>query len=213
MPGPYELHSREYYTYQLRGVVVHTGTANQGHYFSYIRDPDLGAAAAAAVQQSQSSHSGAANNSSNSGAAAAGTRAASRAHDGGRQTGDIDEGMAVDGAEERPDGVVDSGASGAGGLFSEGSGCPGDKKGGGVGGVVGTKGVEEKQMWCEFNDTIVKEWEVNGRRDGPDGGGTRIGGLEIDCFGGQQTMQVSVAEFYTPLEDNSKGHRRSCCRC
>lgn len=28
----------EYYTYSLRGVVIHMGEANSGHYFSYIRD-------------------------------------------------------------------------------------------------------------------------------------------------------------------------------
>lgn len=55
--------------------------------------------------------------------------------------------------------------------------------------------------WCEFNDTVVKEWTVEGRRrrgtgkgegekDGAGGSGSRIGGLETDCFGGQQTMHV-----------------------
>jgi len=32
----------EYYTYSLRGVVIHMGEANSGHYFSYIKDTQTG---------------------------------------------------------------------------------------------------------------------------------------------------------------------------
>jgi len=34
--GPYQLHPKEYYQYRLAGVVVHIGTAEIGHYYSYI---------------------------------------------------------------------------------------------------------------------------------------------------------------------------------
>ena len=34
--GPYQLHPKEYYQYRLAGVVVHIGTAEMGHYYSYI---------------------------------------------------------------------------------------------------------------------------------------------------------------------------------
>jgi len=34
--GPYKLHPKEYYEYKLAGVVVHVGTAEFGHYYSYI---------------------------------------------------------------------------------------------------------------------------------------------------------------------------------
>ena len=36
------LHPDEYYEYELMGVVVHTGTCDSGHYYSFIkeRDPD-----------------------------------------------------------------------------------------------------------------------------------------------------------------------------
>lgn len=34
--GPYQLHPKEYYQYRLAGVVVHVGTAEIGHYYSYI---------------------------------------------------------------------------------------------------------------------------------------------------------------------------------
>lgn len=38
------VHPQEYYEYKLAGVVVHIGTADYGHYFSYIdiqRDEDF----------------------------------------------------------------------------------------------------------------------------------------------------------------------------
>lgn len=35
-PGPYKIHPKEYYEYKLAGVVVHMGTAEFGHYYSYI---------------------------------------------------------------------------------------------------------------------------------------------------------------------------------
>ena len=34
--GPYQKHPKEYYEYRLVGIVVHTGTAESGHYYSYI---------------------------------------------------------------------------------------------------------------------------------------------------------------------------------
>lgn len=34
--GPYKLHPKEYYQYKLAGVVVHVGSAEGGHYYSYI---------------------------------------------------------------------------------------------------------------------------------------------------------------------------------
>ena len=30
-------HPPEYYQYSLRGVLVHTGTADSGHYYSFIK--------------------------------------------------------------------------------------------------------------------------------------------------------------------------------
>lgn len=31
-------HDKDYYQFKLKGVVVHTGTADSGHYYSFIRD-------------------------------------------------------------------------------------------------------------------------------------------------------------------------------
>jgi ubiquitin C-terminal hydrolase len=43
--GPYKEKSKDYYNYKLVGVVVHRGTANFGHYYSFINinrgDPSL----------------------------------------------------------------------------------------------------------------------------------------------------------------------------
>lgn len=38
--GPYKKHQKEYYEYNLKGVVVHTGTADFGHYYSFIKISD-----------------------------------------------------------------------------------------------------------------------------------------------------------------------------
>lgn len=37
-PRPYTAQPRQYYEYQLVGVVVHVGTADSGHYYSFIRE-------------------------------------------------------------------------------------------------------------------------------------------------------------------------------
>lgn len=34
-----QIHPPEYYNYSLTGVLVHTGTSESGHYYSYIQDP------------------------------------------------------------------------------------------------------------------------------------------------------------------------------
>ena len=38
----YTVHPKEYYQYQLCGIVVHTGSAEAGHYYSYIKDRKTG---------------------------------------------------------------------------------------------------------------------------------------------------------------------------
>ncbi len=36
-PNPPVPHSKDHYQYQLKGVVVHSGTAFAGHYYSFIK--------------------------------------------------------------------------------------------------------------------------------------------------------------------------------
>lgn len=36
--SPPKKYADEYYKYRLRGIVVHTGVADGGHYYSYIQD-------------------------------------------------------------------------------------------------------------------------------------------------------------------------------
>ena len=37
-PGQYEIYPKSYYEYDLVGIVVHSGNAQAGHYYSFIRD-------------------------------------------------------------------------------------------------------------------------------------------------------------------------------
>ena len=48
-PRPYEAHPKEYYEYELVGVVVHMGTADSGHYYSLIRERGDGPSDASAA--------------------------------------------------------------------------------------------------------------------------------------------------------------------
>lgn len=42
VPSRYSKHPESYYTYDLAGVIVHAGTAQSGHYYSFIRDRSKG---------------------------------------------------------------------------------------------------------------------------------------------------------------------------
>lgn len=180
LPGPFEVHPRSYYTYRLRGVVVHTGTANQGHYFSYIREPG---------NSSNSDNGGRWVRSSpvTQGPPAAGSSSTTSLS------------VSVDGSAESTIGDEakeggDAGLEGAAMPPAEVS-CPDPDSDGGVPCATGIviEGEGEEDRWCEFNDTIVKEWRATGgntARDKDKDHG-RMSGLEADCFGGQQNMQVS----------------------
>lgn len=49
---PYVLHPKEYYEYQLAGVVIHMGTADSGHYYSLIRERGTGPLGAGVIPDS-----------------------------------------------------------------------------------------------------------------------------------------------------------------
>ncbi|ETO14021.1 Ubiquitin carboxyl-terminal hydrolase family protein [Reticulomyxa filosa] len=42
VPQPYSAHPEKYYKYKLVGVTVHSGSADAGHYYSYIKDRKTG---------------------------------------------------------------------------------------------------------------------------------------------------------------------------
>lgn len=209
-------------------MVVHTGTANQGHYFSYIRDPNLDLSSDNSRSNSSNAAAAAAEAVASCGTAtppplsqplvaeSASTTSLSVDDSGGSTTGD-------DAKEEMPDsssdravpttrdrdaagddaaasggvGDVDDVAAVRVGGESVPAGVVGIGAGGEGGGGGGPEGNKER-AWCEFNDTVVKGWNVEGRawnedmQGGRDSGGSRIGGLEGDCFGGQQTIQVGA---------------------
>lgn len=198
--------------------MVHTGTANQGHYFSYIRDPKLDAgdgddesmATGFSPAPPPSPSAGSSSTSSPSTTSlsvddnTSGGSSSSSTGGGG--------GGAAGAAVETRSPATTARDEGASPLLS----TPGESNGeaaavavavaGGAGEVraVGLDGQGQaatSNKWCEFNDTMVKEWEVEGRRRGGDagesggGGGGRLGGLEMECFGGQQTMQVCMIVY------------------
>jgi len=41
VPKKYSYHAKEYYQYALVGIIIHTGTAQAGHYYSYIKQRKL----------------------------------------------------------------------------------------------------------------------------------------------------------------------------
>lgn len=184
--------------------MVHTGTANQGHYFSYIRDPSLDPSPSPPTRYPSDddddgpsggggeSIPSADNRGSGTSTAATANAASPAARDG----------AAPPLSQSTPPAGSGAGAGRVGGVDGHGKKAKGSQK------------WNWSQKWCEFNDTVVKEWSVEGRRRrGNDAGavggdpaaaagrsGSRLG-LENDCFGGQQTMQVSY--------DGRNGHSLS----
>lgn len=167
--------------------MVHTGTANQGHYFSYIREPSSSSDSDNGGNWVRSSHV----TSSPPAAGSPSTTSLSVSVDSSAESTIGDE------AKEGGDGELEGAAMPT--AFQSEVLSP-DSDGGvprAMEGVIVNGYVEEGEEdgWCEFNDTIVKEWRVNGGNNAKDKDkdkdlGGRMSGLEADCFGGQQNMQV-----------------------
>lgn len=202
--------------------MVHTGTANQGHYFSYIRDPKLDARNSppdAGENPCETNDSCKADQpvppplirksspSPDAESATTSPRTTSLSTDNSGHS------TSVGGDDVSQPATTTTGTAAAisAALAPESDmavsplpvypvGDDGNLVSGGTSGVRGAADDQREggHHWCEFNDTVVKEWAVEGRRGGnevtqadADGGG-RVGGLSTDCFGGQQTMQVRV---------------------
>lgn len=173
---------------------MHTGTANQGHYFSYIRDPNLDAAPPSGGEDVVQPRSSPLPPPPPAPAESPSTTSLSVDDSGGSTAGDEMKDVGAspqEGPEESVPGVLGLDERVLGGVEGVAVPAAAAVASGGRGGEV--KGT---QTWCEFNDTVVKEWGVAGRRGVVVGEGARdeeggtVGGLEVDCFGGQQTMQV-----------------------
>lgn len=214
--------------------MVHTGTANQGHYFSYIRDPKLDKRESPpdvngnptriidgcnvdqtippppVLASPPSPDAESATTSPSTTSLSADDNSGHSGHSGSAEDDEVNQATTTTTGIAAA--ISTATASEGGTTASPPVMLPGFDDGKCVSGgnpSVQRTADEQKEdghHWREFNDTVVKEWAVEGRRggneagqadtDGGDGVG-RAGGLSTDCFGGQQTMQVTVRRVGT----------------